>query len=105
MARGLASKAAHDFAGNIGQSRRTRVSDDLYVTKAMEREHRPEGFDAPRSSQSEIIRRVGVAQILAVDAAVGIEDLSEAQPYRRSSFAYGVQRNPPDHVLAHVEDM
>jgi hypothetical protein len=96
-------RGVEDLAGDGIERRLSRIAGDFDVTESVIGEVRFKMFGTT-AAQDKRVGSFGAAQIVAIDVAVGLEDLSETQSYFGPGRSRGFQRGPTNHVLAHVED-
>ena len=101
---GFIGQTADDFGAEIGEGGLAWIAGDFYVAEAFKGELRCELFFA-LAAEDEDVGGVGVAQVLGVDAVVGIDDFGEAQFDARAGGAVRFEDCIAGHILAHVEDV
>ena len=100
----LPAQAVDDFAGDRLSCRNSRIAGDFHVAKPVKCEVWRECLFA-LAGQDVNIGCVGVAQVLAINGAIRIQNLCEAHLDRSPGGARCFQSGPSDHVLAHIKDV
>ena len=101
--RRLLGKAVVDQAIDARFSRRAWIASHLHIAEAVEGEARRVALLA-FAGERVIVGGGRVAQVLGVDAAVGIQAFGIAQPHHRAARPVYMQPHIAHHVLPHVED-